>query len=281
MALGSFLEGLLQAIGQGALQNYNVRTLGPDFKEKREAHASQMKSDTQQRLANALKIREAEEIIRAQQTEGAQLFPGIDVDEAVRRTRAKRSISDYDRKSRSEETDIKFKEAGVKELEQRPQRYQYDALLDKARIDNYLDLGRHRREQEKDADARESRLGQPKAPKEPRGLTPAEFLAYQEKAREKAEDNMPPGSKTVDPAAVQAELDKLLGAYAQFRSPGAGKADFSDVASGNSGRPPAAPASTPRGQRARVYRLPDGREVPWAQVPPAIQAALKQIGQGE
>ncbi len=243
MSLGKFLEGVALALGQGAMQNYNVQTLGPDFKEKREESTrrnSFMEAQTDtQRIAQIL------EQLKIQ-----------DAPKAAARAQAESEASVAESKARAFE------------LTERPKKYDEEAARIRAQIDNYLNQNVNRDKRTDIMAGRaddygrnvDSQIGNRGTTKGPKALTVNEFRALRKTAEDRANETT--SADFASEQEIQAEYEKLVAAYVAQR--GATQAPVA-------GAPAPAASPAPAGQpQTKVFttgpcagktarRRPDGK----------------------
>lgn len=223
MGLGKFLEGVARGVGTGALQNYNVQTLGPDFKEKREAHASRMTTEQIVQELQRLGVIEAQDKLGAEERLAGQEFPQIgDPRQAVQAHKAKLAAQEIAEGQARHKSAIDLAGAQAEDYRARPAKYAEEAARIRKATENYESLIEDRKADNERAIGREERLGRPKPakaempPRPPRPLSASEYQKFREAGRIIA------GEANDNPteAQIDVETEKLIAAYEKFRDRG-------------------------------------------------------------
>jgi hypothetical protein len=288
MSIQHLIAGLLKGLGQGALQNYNVQTLGPNFKERQDLAQSQMANEMMGREAVQEKLNESEIARGGEEQEALAAFPGMEPEMAMKLLRAKKSGEAEKRVQESHQADITLKGAEAKDWAARPGYHQYDALLDDARLKNILDQIQSRGIRDKVQQDAEGRKENPKAkpagpPKPPKGLTFSEKQKLREEAIDSLLEELPKGQKPT-PEQIRKRAAELR---TEIEGGDAAAAPPPEAVAGPpapAGPPVKAPSvspAVPGAKPPKLYKLPNGQLVQWSQLPPQIQQALKAKGLGE
>ncbi len=211
MGAADFLKGILQAIGEGSLQNYNVATLGPDFRER------QQRSQNETQLAGS--NIEGERL--------KQILAQLTIDEAPNK---------FAREAAESEASVAESRARATELLKRPE---YRGLTEEERdaklrnIESQIttrgenvninrgragtaaqNAGNYGRDVEsKIADRAEDNANRGKKG----GMSHSQYLAYRKAAEGKANETTQ--NEVPTEAEIQAAFQQLISGYANVAGP--------------------------------------------------------------